>query len=95
MGNKLTRKSDKEGGWNPKLGCDHLDDSAKLLKIKWKTVPMTNEEAKCVYRRMSTLTGNCVVEGTTGLKKSKSVRTHDCIEVIPTFPIRFKTIHIV
>ena len=81
MGSKHSRFSDKKGGWKESFGCKHNTDDTKLVKISWKVVPMTGEETKMVLRRMTTITERLTVEGTTGIKKSKSMTTHECIEV--------------
>ena len=84
MGNFETWLSDKTAEWDSKFGWKHYTDDTLITKQEWKTVPMTAEESKLVFRRMSTITGNVWVKGITGLKKSKNISTHDCIEVFHT-----------
>uniref|UniRef100_A0A7S3NS79 Uncharacterized protein n=1 Tax=Euplotes crassus TaxID=5936 RepID=A0A7S3NS79_EUPCR len=80
MGNKHSRHSDKHAEFEKKYGCSHYDDNTIIKHQRWKTVPMTHEESKMVLRRMKTICESTCVDGTTGLKKSKSMTTHDAIE---------------
>ena len=81
MGIRHSRLSDKTGGWKKTNGCKHHSVDTKVIKMKWKQVPMTGEETKMVLRRMMTMADKTAVEGVTGLKKTKSITTHDCVEV--------------
>ncbi|CAI2379070.1 unnamed protein product [Moneuplotes crassus] len=80
MGTKLSRSSSIHDEFEEKFGCDHYSDDTIIKSQRWKTVPMSLEESDMVLKRMTTICENACVEGTTGLRKSKSVTTHDAIE---------------
>ena len=81
MGNRHKSRADFTAAWSDKYGCKHYTDETTVMKLKWKTVPITKEEAKMVLRRMMTIAEKVAVPGTTGLKKDKKTRSHDVIEV--------------
>lgn len=81
MGNNFTTKADKGGCWKPKQGCEHFTDDTLIIKQKWKTVPMTQEEAKKVYKRMLSITSRVAVEGTHSFSVKQPKELHECVEV--------------
>ena len=81
MGNTLQTKADKSGGWSFKDGCTHYTDETLIAQQKWKTVPMTEEEAKKVYMRMLSATSKIAYEATHSFDMKRPKAMHECIEV--------------
>ena len=51
----------KTSCYNFDYGSAHQSDSVKTLDFKCKTVPLTDEETKILYKRLMKLTGNSTI----------------------------------
>ena len=76
-----TLHTGKTSCYNFDYGCDHHSDSVKIIDFKYKTVPLTDEETKILYKRLMKLTGNSTIEATFGIKSDDYDGTQEIVQV--------------
>ena len=67
--------------WESEYGCDHYDGDTTIDEIKWKVVPISDEEAQIVYRRLMKLAGVSAFEATSGLRKEGIEASQEVVQV--------------
>ena len=73
--------TDHASCWSSVHGCKHYSNDTKIISQKWKTVPISEEEAEIIYRRVLGVASKFALEATSGLSMKRKDFVHDAIEV--------------